>query len=270
MHFSAIIQRIKDQPASAMHRISPEWGQGRAIFGGIMGAMLYTAMRREIGVDRCILSFMMSFIAPLAADTDFTVEASTLRAGKNTVQIEGKIIQDGQTVATALALFGVLRESAIHVDALLAPHAPAPDALPALPYIPNIVPEFTRQMDYRWAFGGLPFSGTAAREMGGWVRLKNENPIQNTDITDADARLIALIDAWPPATLPLLNKPAPASTMTWGINFIQPAPTSDQNWLLYRANIDHAASGYGQIRAHIWNQAGDLIALSSQTVAVFD
>lgn len=237
-----------------------------------MGAVLYTAMRRDIPADRCILSFMMSFVAPLAADLDFIIDTKTLRAGKNAVQIEGQIIQKGQTVATAIALFGVLRASSIDVPAWPAPPVPTPESLPALPYIPNIVPEFTRQMDYRWAFGHLPFSGTSAREMGGWVRLKNETA--SHDITDVDARLIALIDAWPPATLPLINHPAPASTMTWNISFIQPSPINtlpmDQDWLLYRADIDHAASGYGQIRAHIWNQSGQLLALSSQTVAVFD
>lgn len=272
MHFNDFIQHIRNNPSDSLHRISSEWGQGRAIFGGVMGAVIYTAMRRDIPVDRCILSFMMSFISPLAADTDFIVDTQTLRAGKNSIQIEGRIIQNGQTVATALALFGTLRESSIDVSAWPAPHVPSPESLPALPYIPNVVPEFTRKMDYRWAFGHLPFSGTTAREMGGWVRLQNETI--GRDITDVDARLIALIDAWPPATLPLINRPAPASTMTWHISFIQPLPktgtSSDNDWLLYRADIDHAARGYGQIRAHIWSQKGELLALSSQTVAVFD
>lgn len=274
MHFNDFIQHIKNNPSDSPHRISAEWGQGRAIFGGVMGAVIYTAMRRDIPTDRCILSFMMSFIAPLTADTDFIVDTKILRAGKNSVQIEGQIIQEGQTIATALALFGTLRTSSIDVSAMPAPRVPSPESLAALPYIPNVVPEFTRKMDYRWAFGHLPFSGTTAREMGGWMRLKNETTDIGITDANADARLIALIDAWPPATLPLINRPAPASTMTWSISFIQPSPItytpSDSDWLLYRADIDHAASGYGQIRAHIWNQKGELLALSSQTVAVFD
>lgn len=267
MHFNDFIQHVRDNPATAAHRISADWGQGRAIFGGVIGAVLYTAMRREVGVERHLLSFTLSFVAPLEADVDFITSSSILRAGKSAVQIESRIIQNDQTVAVALALFGLLRDSSIQVDAIAAPDAPAPDGLPPLPFIPNVVPEFTKHLQYRWAFGGLPFSGTKSREMGGWVRLPDNADDLNSELDIA--RLIMLIDAWPPATLPLLAKPAPASSMTWTISFAQPLPAITE-WLLYKAEIDHAASGYSQIRSHIWNHAGECVALSSQTVALFD
>lgn len=267
MHFNDFIQHVRDNPATTTHRISADWGQGRAIFGGVIGAVLYTAMRREIGETRHLLSFTLSFVAPLEADVDFTTSTSILRAGKNAVQIESRILQNEQTVAVALASFGLLRDSSILVNAIAAPTAAAPETLQQLPYVPNVVPEFTRHLEYRWAFGALPFSGSTSREMGGWVRLPDESENSQSDLDLA--RLIMLIDAWPPATLPLLSKPAPASSMTWTVSFAQPLPEVSE-WLLYRAEIDHAASGYGQIRSHIWNQAGELLALSSQTVAMFD
>jgi acyl-CoA thioesterase len=81
---------------------------------------------------------------------------------------------------------------------------------------------------------------------------------------------VALIDAWPPAILPLIKKLAPASSMTWSIQFAQPIPAFNNGWHLYRATIDQAAHGYGQTHAEIWNAHGQLIAVSSQLVAVFD
>jgi acyl-CoA thioesterase len=49
---------------------------------------------------------------------------------------------------------------------------------------------------------------------------------------------------------------------------LRPALKGD-DWLLYRAEIDQAADGYGQTSAGIWTAAGELIALSRQTVIVF-
>jgi len=84
------------------------------------------------------------------------------------------------------------------------------------------------------------------------------------------AHLITLIDAWPPAVLPLLSKPAPASSVTWSVSFMQPLPQLASDWWLYRAEIAQAADGYGQTSAHIWDKDGVLVAISTQTVAVFD
>ena len=86
--------------------------------------------------------------------------------------------------------------------------------------------------------------------------------------------LLALVDAWPPVSLTLLNQPAPASSLTWTIEFIQPhqgaetkALTTD--WWSYLASIEHAADGYHHIEAKLWQPDGQLAAISRQTVTVF-
>lgn len=261
-----VLNQNTDGSSSYAYTVPADWGQGRATFGGLLGGLMYIAIRQKIQDERPLYSFMVSFVGPVISDEPFTIDVQVLRTGKSALQAEAKIIQNGAIVTAALACFGTARGSQVNVTADPAPTPATPDTLPALPYIPNVVPAFTQHIDFRWAFGGIPFSGTQAREMGGWMKC--------TDLIDSDqmtvAHLITMIDAWPPAVLPLLKQVAPTSSVTWSIAFAQPLPELNTDWLLYKADIIQAAQGYGQTCAHIWNQSGQLLAISNQTVAVFD
>lgn len=265
-HINQYLNQVRNGDAQTTYSITPDWGQGRATFGGLIGGMMYLAMRREMQDERPLYSFMLSFVAPVTTDEPFTIRVEILRKGRSAIQVEAKIIQNEQVVSAALACFGTARESNVNVPTLAAPEATDPATLPPLPYIPNIVPAFTQHIDFRWVYGDIPFCGGSATEMGGWMKLR--------DLTETDefttAHLITLIDSWPPAVIPLLKKPAPASSVTWNIAFMNPMPKLSADWYLYRAHIDQAAQGYGQTHAHIWDNNGTLIAISSQTIAVFD
>ena len=135
-----------------------------------------------------------------------------------------------------------------------------------MPYIKNVTPEFTRYLAMRWGEGGLPFSNNPSRHMGGWVRLREHDPVEALE----EAHLLALVDAWPPAVLPHLSTPAPGSSLTWTIEFMQPAPAlHGLDWCQYRALIEHAQDGYSHIAASLWAPGGELVAISRQTVTVF-
>jgi acyl-CoA thioesterase len=261
-----LLAQVSNGRADTPYTVSADWGQGRATFGGLLGGMIYTAMRREVDSARALYSFMLSFVGPVAMSEPFTITVSTLRTGRSAIQMEAKVWQNEQVMCAALACFCTARSSKVHVTPSAAPLAPLPDTLPALPYIPNITPAFSQHIDFRWAFGGLPFCNMPSLDMGGWMKLSGFE--SNEEMTVA--HLITLIDAWPPAVLPHLAKPAPASSMTWNIAFMHPMPKLTHDWLLYRAHIDQAADGYGQTHAHVWNAQGELLAISSQTVAVFD
>jgi acyl-CoA thioesterase len=162
--------------------------------------------------------------------------------------------------------FGAPRSSVVDVAAEPAPAMPPVEACQELPYVPGVTPEFTRYVSMRWGIGGLPFTGNTSREMGGWVRQRGEVPREPM----TEAHLLALVDAWPPAVLPHLKSFAPGSSLTWTIEFIQPMPDLDSHdWCMYRAVIEHARDGYGHCAAALWTPAGELIALSRQTVTVF-
>ncbi len=259
--------------AQTPHTLPIDWGQGRAGFGGLIAGMMIAAMRRDVPMERALLSLSCTFAGPVLLDQPFTIQTSILRNGKNAMQMQAHILQDdgtGNTTPTVMfASFGALRESKAEMQALPAPTVSMPEDLPTLPFIPKLIPNFIQHIDMRWVFGGLPFFGKGTREMGGWWRWGDMADVELIPEL-SEAHYVALTDAWPPAVLPLISKPAPASTMTWTMHFAQPVAAFSNNWQLYRATVDHASSGYGQTQAHIWDKQGQLIAVSNQLVAVFD
>ncbi|WP_444937655.1 acyl-CoA thioesterase [Microbulbifer sp. JMSA002] len=240
------------------------WSQGRATFGGLVAAMLNEKMAAEVIAESSLRSLTFSFVSPVSADA-VKVEAQLLRAGRSVTQVQGQLLQNNATVLAGLASFGSGRESSVKVDTPAAPEFASPDKCIALPYIEGVVPEFTQKYDYRIARGQLPFSGTTERQLGGWVRFKD-----GSESTIGISHLLTLIDAWPPATLPMLKVPAPASSLTWTLELMEPLPQrSASDWWQYLAEVEQAEDGYAVIQARLWDNAGRLVALSRQMVTIF-
>ncbi|MGE8498247.1 MAG: acyl-CoA thioesterase [Pseudomonas sp.] len=264
MTFTELLQAVRNDPRAVV--IPSSWAQGRASFGGLVGALVYEAMRAQVADGRPARSLAVTFVGPVEPGVPVSFEAEILREGKAVSQVLGKAVQKGQVVTIIQGSFGASRESVINVAAEPAPQIKAVEACQELPYIPNVTPEFTRFLAMRWAIGGMPFTNNPSRDMGGWVRLRGEQEAQAV----SEAHLLALVDAWPPAVLPHLSSPAPGSSLTWTIEFIHPLHAlTTADWCLYRAHIEHARDGYGNIAAGLWAPTGELLAISRQTVAVF-
>ncbi|GAB6387387.1 acyl-CoA thioesterase [Stutzerimonas marianensis] len=264
MTLSELIQAARANPQALV--VPASWGQGRAGFGGLAAALVFEAMQARVPHDRPVRSLAITFVGPLQVDKPVSLEAEVLREGRAVSQVLGRAVQDGQVVTLVQGSFGAPRESAVRVEAEPAPELPPVEACQELPYVPGVAPEFTRHLAMRWGIGGLPFSGNRSREMGGWVRQRGEVIREPVTVS----HLLALVDAWPPAVLPHLNGFAPGSSLTWTIEFVQPLPTLDTHeWCRYRAIIEHAQDGYGHCAAGLWTAAGELVALSRQTVTVF-
>ncbi|MDX5371045.1 MAG: thioesterase family protein [Pseudomonadaceae bacterium] len=265
MTFAELIHAVHTHP---QHVVVPGlWGQGRATFGGLVAAMLYEAMRLKVAPGKPVRSLAITFVGPMQMGEPAAFEAEVLREGKSVSQVLGRVVQNGAVVAMAQASFGAARESAVRVMAEPAPAMPAVEQCLELGYIPGVTPEFTRFLAMRWGEGGMPFSNNPSRSMGGWVRLRSDVSYDKV----SEVHLLALVDAWPPVVLSHLSKPAPGSSLTWTIEFVHPIPSlTTHDWCLYRAEIEHAADGYGHIAARLWTADGQLLALSRQTTTVFD
>lgn len=261
MNFTETLAQITPAAEQTIE-LPKKWGQGRALFGGITAAIAWQCARYGAHDDQAIRSLSVLFVAPIN-DGEAQLERKVLREGKSVSQIRVDIVQAGEVVLSALASFGRSRESIIAVDAHARPDIPTPEQGPAMPEM-SIVPEFTYHYDYRVTVGGLPFSGNKSRQFGGWMRFRHETTPINPGF------LLGLVDAWPPALLPHLSQPAPASSLSWTIEFIDPTPDkSAHDWWQYVADIEYAADGYGHTQASIWDNDGRLVALSRQTVTVF-
>lgn len=245
------------------------WGQGRSAFGGLVAALALRAMRGAVEQGRPPRSLLTVFTAPVEPG-ELAVEVRRLRRGGSVTHAEARLVQGGELRASAFGVFGAGRASALEVAPPPRPEAPGPDGLDELPFVPGVTPDFTRHLAYRWALGAPVFSGRGRREMGGWCRLRDGRGAATEE------RLLALVDAWPAAVLSRLDRPAPASSLTWAIEFLQPpAPAataiSDQagDWWFYRSETEAAAAGYAHESAALWDPSGRLATLSRQAVAVF-
>lgn len=264
MNFTDLMAAARAHPEAVS--VPASWAQGRAVFGGLMAAMVQEAMRQKLVDERPVRSLAITFVGPAAPDVPISLEVEVLREGKAVSTLLGRAVQDGQVVTLVQGSFGAGRPSVVAVEAQPAMVLkPLEQSAPELPYIKGVTPEFMRHVALRWAVGGLPFSGNDSRHMGGWVRLRDvaEGPVEV-------AHLLALVDAWPPSLMPFLKQPAAGSTLTWTIEFIQPMPRlSTLDWCRYIVETEHARDGYGHAAAALWTAQGELLALSRQTVTVF-
>lgn len=172
MNFSELIQAVRRDPSSVV--VPASWGQGRATFGGLVVALAYEAMLAVVEAGRPLRSIGVSFVGPLAPEQPASFSARLLREGKAVSQVQVEVRQGEQVVTLVQASFGVARASAVAVEALPAAGMKGPEESQELPYIRNVTPEFTRYIAMRWAVGGLPFSSNKSRQMGGWMRFRDE------------------------------------------------------------------------------------------------
>ena len=127
--FAALL-RGTDSAGQRTFHFTSDWGQGRAIYGGLIGAALYKTMRGQVPTDRQLRAMTVAFIGPVAPEPA-TVTATVLRQGKSVTQVEARLMQHDQILATANASFGASRQSSIVV-----PGAPRPDGVQGVHHEP--------------------------------------------------------------------------------------------------------------------------------------
>lgn len=246
--------------------IDAGWGQGKNIFGGLTAALVLTHIEQQTGLtDRDLRTINIHFCGAVILDQPCEFTHRVLSEGKSVFQVEGQLLQDGQVKTQIVACFSAPRQSSIQVT-----HKPVfadksvSQAL-VFPFIKGVAPDFAKYFDLRITQGSLPVSGSRQTRLAGWMRFAK--PLEPLN----DSAILALIDAWPPAVLPMLDKPAPASTITWNVEFIQPRdPLQTDDYLFYDCDVVQADFGYAHTEAKIFHPNGQLLALSRQLVGVYD
>jgi len=243
--------------------ISPDWGQGRSIYGGVGAALGMQAMRSVVEAGRSPRSLLVSYIGPMVPG-DVTIRLELLREGRSVSQAEARIMQADKICCTVQCCFGGDRESVVKLAALARPEVQDPVSIQPFPFIPGLTPEFTKMVDYRQTAGQFPFSNSKQDQLQGWLQFNDGVGVP------AEEMIVALGDAWPPTALQRVPKPAAASTLTWSLNFAPAAAQSETaGWWFFDSQLEAAGHGYSQHRAMLWNPAGEVVATSHQSVAIF-
>lgn len=267
-----ILDRVQLSPGShddeamrggtAWVEVPASWLQGRTIFGGLLGALLQRAMIGLVPADREPRSLQVALIAPVVPGR-VDLEVEILRSGRSVTHASARLLQDAQVRAAAFGAFGVARPGRLRVEGLPAPQTPRPEDVPPMPELPHL-PAFVQHFDFRYTSARVPFTGVAGRELGGWCRPCGEGRIDG-------ATLAAITDAWPGSVLPNLSAPAPASTVSWTMDFAPGLAAADPDaWWQYEAHTEAAGDGYALSRAYVWDASGRLAVASRQVLAVFE
>ena len=262
--FAEVVDWQPEGPDAWVGEVPPEWMQGRASFGGIVAAVGLRALRASLGDGRTPRSIYTSFFGPLGPGPA-RVTAEIVRRGRFVTHGRAEIRQADVLQAQIMATFADDRDSGVLVEAPSRPVRPGPEALVDMPFIEGVAPSFVRFFALRWTDGGMPISKTKETGIGGWCRHRTDPG------SDPHLAILGLLDTWPSPVIPMLERPSPASSVTWSSMFYDVPPVVDaEAWWWYRSETVATRHGYEGFRASLYGPSGTLAATVEQLVAVFD
>jgi len=259
--FSSILEELKRSRDNTTH-FSEAWSQGRSAFGGLAAAFAVTAMRKLVSTDIPMRALMVSFIAPLPPGK-VQVKAKIQRQGRNVTQLVGEVYSGDQICLQAMGVFGIDRPG-LEVPAASAEPPPRDQGVNFTRYAKR-QPAFLGYFDGYWTSPGMPFSGLATRDLSLWVKHQVELPQFPVE------KLVAIADIPPPVILSHFDKPpVPSSSLTWALEFVQTPDKINSEWFHLQFITEAAANGYTQQSGKIFDEAGQLCALTRQCMVYFD
>ena len=238
------------------------WSQGRSAFGGIAAAFAVTGMRKLLNFHQPMRSLMVSFIAPVPPG-EVRVDATILRQGKNVTQMNANLICNKNVCLQAMGVFGSPRQGiSVPPTRNLSP-SPREQGLSFAEHAKDSA-GFLRYFEGYWMDGNAPFSGGQSRNMALWVRHR-------TDLSDLPTeKLVTIADIPPPVILTHFDKPpVPSSSLTWSLEFVVPPEMIKSEWFYLEFTAEAASAGYTQQSGKIFDESGQLCALSRQCMVYF-
>lgn len=243
----------------------PGWGQGRALFGGVLAAAAARGMVQAVGDPaRRLRSLTVHFCEP-AAPGEATLQVEIPRAGRYVSHLRAQVLQSGRVTTFASATFGEDRDAVMsHLDAPGHGLGGPQDAL-EVPMGGLGFPEFTQHIQYRFAGQSAPYAGGEVAEVNLWMRLAEPRAL------DLPA-LVALLDAGPPALLSKATGPIPMSSMDLRVQLNGALPEDELGpgrFVLLTSRCRWAGAGYADQDSALWSEGGALLARCQQALAFF-
>lgn len=195
------------------------------------------------------------------SDGNMDATLRVIREGKSVSFVEVKLYQRDLEVALGNFVFVAGRDKAKPVVARPRLITPGVEELVDLPFIEGITPTFTQNFQLRWANGGMPYSRSERARFEGYSRFR--------DPAEGEEALIALLDVWPTPTLAVLDRPAPASTVTWTAHILSVPENFDQ-WFGFAYETVVGRDGFHTCAGQLLSPTGELLGWTEQLVAVFD
>lgn len=258
---SEMLEQLQREGGSGVE-VGSNWFNGRAAYGGLVGALAATAMEEALEAPMPMRSLLVNFVGPVPAER-IVVEPRVLRAGKSVTQTSVELTYEGKVLTQASAAFGLPRPG-LSVAAPSYADLPVRDAVPALSNAAGMLPSFLSNFTIHWTGGAVPMSGSKDTTTGMWVRHK--------DAIDASpaAKIIAVADIPPPIMISHYTHMIKASSLSWALEFVRPPEDVKTDWFYLDFNLEAAADGYSQQSGRIYDEAGALCAISRQCMVYFE
>ena len=237
--------------------IVDHWWTPRGPLGGYVMALMLHAMELAVGDPaRMARSLTMHFLrTPEAGPATFRTAIE--RTGRTLSSVSGRLEQHSELMGIAIGAFSTPWESPLLDDAGMPEVAAADGRVTTRRGVPNTAPPpFIDRMVFQKRFGPELFSGADRAEVGGWLGLCEERPIDAAAVT-------ILTDAWFPAPWTRLRSLAPAPTIDLTVHYRAPLPI-EATLVLGRFRTRLVRDGFFEEDGELWAPDGTLVAQSRQ------
>jgi acyl-CoA thioesterase len=263
MLFSEVLSSIKAVDGAFEAEIGDDWAQGRATYGGLIGAIGNETMRKLVPAERLLRALDVTFVGPAPAGK-VSIRAEVLRTGKSVAIAQARIMSGAETVATMVGVYGLARPSVSKVEP-----KPQSGIRPAVDIqdVPNPPgfrpPAFLKHFALRWAEGTRPFTGSQLSRSKAYIHHQDRSPM-------SESHVIAIMDCVPSPALQMMTKPAHSSSLTWNLEFLRHDFTfTPEQWWRLDTEVLGAGNGYVSQSYLLINPSGMPAAVGRQLVTVF-
>lgn len=264
--FDAALTLTPRGTSSFTGRTHPAYQNMVGPYGGLSAAQALQAVLKHPALLGQPVALTVNFAAAIA-DGEFRIDVNPVRTNRSTQHWSVVFTQPDasgtdSTVLTATVM-SAARRSTWSSDELALPEVPRPSELPPSPLEGR--PTWFQRYDMRFCTGNLPeqWNGAAHESLTQlWVR---DEPVRALDITS----LAAMCDVFYPRVWLRRATPTPAGTVTLTSYFhVGSAELAAANggYVFAQARGVRYFNGYFDQSAHVWSEAGQLLASSHQLV----
>lgn len=244
--------------------LDPGWWITTGPNGGYLAAIIEHAFAAAVDdPSRTCRSCTVHFLSPAVAGPA-EIEVVVERSGRSMTSLSARLVQQGRTIATALAAYSTDRSGPEFAEPVM-PVVPPPEELDVSVFDASLpasaVPTMVERYEQRWTIGNRPFSDGDEALIGGWIRLADPRPV------DASV-LVAYTDAWMPAIFSRVAGAWGITTVDLTVHIRSTPPLGYDDWCLVRFRSVMSADGFCEEDGEIWTRDGQLLAQSRQLAAI--
>jgi acyl-CoA thioesterase len=242
-------------------RTSADYANFIGPYGGITAAQLMQAVLQHPERIGEPVAFTINFAAAVA-DGEFTIDATPARTNRSTQHWIVRMLQQGEVVTTATLMTATRRETWGVVEAAM-PQVPAPADVARQP-LPQRRVAWLERYERRFIEGDIPRewkgqdSGHSLTRL--WLRDAPERPVDFASLT-------AMADNFFPRLWLRRATQVALGTVTMTVYFHADASVlqaTGTGFLLAQAQGQGFRHGYLDQEGLLWNEAGELLASTTQ------